>query len=134
MKVMLNTYVKKYNSTFTEGAIPGLFDHKGLIEAMPPEKTPLETAVEHAIEAGAEDVIELQDTEDSGLQFVCSPMALNQVRGKLEKLQYTIRAADCEFIPKMQVTLNDADLDTVKKLCDKLAEIPDVVRLYDNIA
>jgi transcriptional/translational regulatory protein YebC/TACO1 len=56
------------------------------------------------------------------------------VRGKLEKLQYTIRAADCEFIPKMQVTLNDADLDAVKKLCDKLAEIPDVVRLYDNIA
>jgi len=50
-----------------------LFDHKGLIEAMPPEKTPLETAVEHAIEAGAEDVIELQDTEDSGLQVRIPP-------------------------------------------------------------
>jgi transcriptional/translational regulatory protein YebC/TACO1 len=61
-------------------------------------------------------------------------MALNQVRGKLEKLQYTISAANCEFIPKMQVTLNDADLDAVRKLCDKLTEIPDVVRLYDNIA
>jgi Uncharacterized conserved protein len=61
-------------------------------------------------------------------------MALNQVRGKLEKFQYTIREAGCEFIPKIQVTLNDADLDAARKLCDKLAEIPDVVRLYDNIA
>jgi transcriptional/translational regulatory protein YebC/TACO1 len=56
------------------------------------------------------------------------------VRGKLEKLQYSIRAADCEFIPKIQVTLNDADFEAARKLCDKLAETPDVVRLYDNIA
>jgi len=50
-----------------------LFDHKGFIEAIPPEKTPLETAVEHAIEAGAEDVIELEDTEDSALQVRIPP-------------------------------------------------------------
>jgi transcriptional/translational regulatory protein YebC/TACO1 len=49
-----------------------LFDHKGLIEAIPHEKTPLETAVEHAIEAGAEDVVVLEDAEDSALQ-VCIP-------------------------------------------------------------
>lgn len=134
MKVTLNSCVKKYNSTFTEGAIRGLFDHKGFIEAIPPEKTSLETSVEHAIEAGAEDVVELEDAEDNVLQFICSPAVLNQVRGKLEKLQYNIRAADCEFIPKIQVTLNDADLEAARKLCDKLAETPDVVRLYDNIA
>jgi transcriptional/translational regulatory protein YebC/TACO1 len=45
-----------------------LFDHKGFIEAIPPEKTPLETAVEHAIEVGAEDVGELEDAEDNALQ------------------------------------------------------------------
>lgn len=45
-----------------------MFDHKGFIEATPHEKAPLETAVEHAIEAGAEDVVELEDAEDSALQ------------------------------------------------------------------
>jgi transcriptional/translational regulatory protein YebC/TACO1 len=56
------------------------------------------------------------------------------VRGKLEKLQYNIRTADRELIPKIQVTLSDADLEAVRKLCDKLVDDPDVVRLYDNIA
>lgn len=68
------------------------------------------------------------------LQFVCEPLAVNQVKGKLEKLQYNIKTADCEFIANREVTLSDADLEAVKKLCDKLEEDPDVVRLYDNIA
>lgn len=50
-----------------------MFDHKGFIEAIPHEKTPLETAVEHAIEAGAEDVVELEDVEDSALQVRSPP-------------------------------------------------------------
>ena len=45
-----------------------MFDHKGFVEAIPPEKTPLETAVEHAIEAGAEDVVELEDAGANVLQ------------------------------------------------------------------
>jgi transcriptional/translational regulatory protein YebC/TACO1 len=67
------------------------------------------------------------------LQFVCAPVVLNKVRGKLEKLQYNIKAANFEFIPKRQITLSDADLEAVRKLCDKLEDDPDVVRLYDNI-
>ncbi|KDR09380.1 hypothetical protein L798_00947 [Zootermopsis nevadensis] len=130
----LNTAVKKCNSSFTDGAVPGLFEHKGMVEAIPPEKTSLETAVDHAIEVGAEDVTELEASEDDVLQFVCEPLVLNKVKGKLEKLQYKIKTADCEFIPKRQVTLSDADLEVVKKLYDKLEDDPDVVRLYDNIA
>jgi transcriptional/translational regulatory protein YebC/TACO1 len=61
-------------------------------------------------------------------------MVLHQVRGRLEKLQYNIRTADCEFIPKIQVTLSDTDLEAVRQLCDKLGDDPDVVRLHDNIA
>jgi hypothetical protein len=64
----LNCFNILDSSTFTEGAIRGLFDHKGFIEAIPPEKTSLETSVEHAIEAGAEDVVELEDAEDNVLQ------------------------------------------------------------------
>lgn len=41
-----------------------------MIEAKPPENTTLETAVEHAIESGAEDVDKLEDAEDNVLQ-VC---------------------------------------------------------------
>lgn len=42
-----------------------------MIEAIPPEKTSLETAVDHAIEVGAEDVTELEDAEDNALQVCC---------------------------------------------------------------
>jgi hypothetical protein len=41
-----------------------------VIEAKPPENITLETAVEHAIEVGAEDVDKLEDAEDNVLQ-VC---------------------------------------------------------------
>jgi hypothetical protein len=39
-----------------------------VIEAKPSEKMPLEAAVEHAIEVGAEDVTELENAEDNALQ------------------------------------------------------------------
>jgi transcriptional/translational regulatory protein YebC/TACO1 len=54
-----------------------LFDHKGVIEAKPPENTTLETAVEHAIEVGAEDVDKLEDAEDNVLQ-VCYVFPLHR--------------------------------------------------------
>jgi transcriptional/translational regulatory protein YebC/TACO1 len=47
-----------------------LFDHKGVIEAKPPENFTLETAVEHAIEVGAEEVDDMEDSDDNTLQ-VC---------------------------------------------------------------
>lgn len=42
-----------------------------MVEAIPPEKTSLETAVDHAIEVGAEDVTELEGSEDDVLQVCC---------------------------------------------------------------
>ncbi|PSN51062.1 Translational activator of cytochrome c oxidase 1 [Blattella germanica] len=131
----INTIVRKCNASYTEGSVPAIFEHKGLVQAEQSDSTPLEKAVEHAIEIGAEDVTE-EETEEDGkiLQFLCEPALLNQVKGKLVKLGYTIKNADNEFLPKIQVTLNDNDLENVNKLFDKLNDDPDVVKLYDNIS
>ena len=56
----LNTF---FSISFTEGAVPALFQHKGVVQADYLSNTSLETAVEHAIEVGAEDVTE-EDTDD----------------------------------------------------------------------
>lgn len=132
-KSYLNIVVRKANCSFIEGAMRGLFEHKGIIQTDPMNNTPLETAVDHAIEVGAEDVTE-EDTEDGKvLQFTCDPALLNQVKGKLTKLGYNIKKADSEFLAKTQVSLTDEDLEAVQKLYDKLEEDPDVMKLHDNI-
>ncbi|XP_069704983.1 translational activator of cytochrome c oxidase 1-like isoform X2 [Periplaneta americana] len=133
VRATLNTIVRKANSSFVDGAIGGLFHHKGVIKASPPENTSLETAVDHAIEVGAEDVAEVDSLEDRVLQFLCEASLLHRVRGKLEKLQYSIKTAECEFIALHHVALSDADLEAVGKLYNKLEEDPDVVQLFDNI-
>ncbi|KAJ9573950.1 hypothetical protein L9F63_008670 [Diploptera punctata] len=132
-KATIKTIVKKSNCMFAEGSVPALFQHKGLIVADPLNNTSLETAVEHAIEVGAEDVTAEEIENEQILQFVCDPAHLNQVKGKLMKLGYNIKNADAEFLPNNRISLSDDDLEAVQKLFDRLEDEPDVVKLHDNI-
>ncbi|CAG9832493.1 unnamed protein product [Diabrotica balteata] len=96
-----------------------------------PEEEILEKATDHAIESGAEDV---KVIENNLVQFSCGKSNLNQVVGELEKLGYKITSAEVEYVPFNLQPLQDSELEVCQKLFDKLENVPEVVRIVDNIA
>lgn len=90
----------------------------------------LEQATDHAIEAGAEEVQLMENL----VEFTCEPNAFQKVQTNLEKAGYTIKSASVEFTPTKLQTLSDTDLEVASSLYDKLDKLPEVVKIYDNIA
>lgn len=111
-----------------------LFEHKGVIETKAENAANLdvivEKATEHAIEAGAEDV----RLEGETLQFICDPKAFMSVQNNLEQLGYKITYSNVDFVPIKLQSLTENEIDTCAVLYEKLEKIPEVVKLYDNIA
>lgn len=91
----------------------------------------MESATDHAIESGAEDVKLL---DDGYLQFTCGKSNVSAVAAKLEEMGYKVTSASVEFLPLQLTALQDAEMDQCKKLYDKLEALPEVTRLADNIA
>lgn len=67
-------------------------------------------------------------------QFYSDPLHLEKVKKNLESFNYKIIEAENHFLPNSQVSLSDSELEAVEKLCNKLEELPDVIKLYDNVA
>lgn len=135
---MLNPVPKliwNFRSKLAEGTALHVFHEKGIIHA---EKTNsslkseelLELATEHAIESNAEDV---NLVDDSVLEFTCTKDSFEKTQTILEKLGYKILNSSVEYMPFSEVSLSEAELVVYKKLVGKLEEMPDVVRLFDNV-
>ncbi|XP_056630941.1 translational activator of cytochrome c oxidase 1 [Diorhabda sublineata] len=136
-KMAISTILKKHQSKFSEGGGLHLFDEKGRIEAEhqsminKSQGEILELATDHAIESGAEDVTVI---ENNLLQFTCGKTNLTRVVTELEKIGYKVNSAEIEYVPLKLQDLQDFELDHCQKLYEKLENLPEVVRLVDNIA
>lgn len=116
-----------------------MFEEKGVViaEILPTEKNKqeeeiIETATEHAIISGAEDV---KISENEFLEFTCAKTSLKKVQDALEnECKYVIRSASVEFIPLKLATLTDEELEMCGKLYEKLEALPEIVKISDNIA
>lgn len=124
---------------YSDGAGKRLFDHKGTIETNVPstlegksKDTIMEHATNHAIECEAEDVV--LDEQDTTLKFYSDPQSFYIVQKRLEKLNYNIINAELDYVPNTLVSLNDTDLDMCSNFCEKLENMDEVVKVYDNIA
>ena len=85
----------------------------------------LETVLDH----GAEDV------EDRGESFVITsePSDMVAVRTALQAAGIDYESADVEFVPSMQVVVEEADnARKVVKLIDALEDVDDVQNVYSN--
>ncbi|KAF4525651.1 hypothetical protein B566_EDAN001251 [Ephemera danica] len=131
-KQALQALVKKASATVsTDGASRHVFEHKGILKATV-QGGSQETSLEHAIEAGAEDVA--LNEEDNTFKFICDSRDLHTVHRKLKELGYEIHEAEAVYIPTTYAELNDQQIQTVSALIDKLQENPDVVGVFENIA
>lgn len=129
--------LNKNGGMMAEGARHS-FDKKGVIVVGEEdrEKKPvnLERALELAIEAGAEDVKEIEDEEEKNIfKFICDASSLHQVRKKLDSLGLCSVSCTLEFIPNTKVQLADPDLEQAAHLIHALSNHDDVIHVYDNI-
>ncbi|XP_012299246.1 translational activator of cytochrome c oxidase 1 [Aotus nancymaae] len=129
--------LNKNGGMMAEGARHS-FDKKGVIvvgvEDIEKKAVNLERALELAIEAGAEDVQETEDEEETNIfKFICDASSLHQVRKKLDSLGLCSVSCALEFIPNSKVRLAEPDLEQAAHLIQVLGNHEDVIHVYDNI-
>uniref|UniRef100_A0A8C6S1V9 Translational activator of cytochrome c oxidase 1 n=2 Tax=Nannospalax galili TaxID=1026970 RepID=A0A8C6S1V9_NANGA len=129
--------LNKKGGMMAEGARHS-FDKKGVVvvgvEDREKKAVNLERALELAIEAGAEDVMEAENEEEENLfKFICDASSLHQVRKKLDSLGLCSVSCSLEYIPHSKVQLADLDLEQAAHLIQALNNHEDVIHVYDNI-
>ncbi|CAL8304040.1 unnamed protein product [Lota lota] len=110
------------------------FDKKGVVMAKAGGVSP-EDALELAIEAGAEDVREMEEEEERPmLQFICSQAELSSVRTWLENRGgIDIVSSGLEFVSHTPSLLDRSQLEAASVLLEALNDCSDVLRVWDNI-
>ncbi|CAG9767204.1 unnamed protein product [Ceutorhynchus assimilis] len=136
VKQSISIQLKKTKSKFADGSGLHMFHEKGIIDAentnltSKPLKEQLELATDHAIECNAEEV---EILDGNIFQFLCSKQNFPECQKLLENLGYRIVNASVDYIPNKMQEIGPTDLELFEKLMKKLDEMPEVVRLFDNV-
>lgn len=120
---------KHGGSLGTTGSVSYMFDNKGLIVI---ERTPdldEDTMTEYALDAGAEDVVTLDDV----FEIYTAVPDFSAVRKYLEEKGLNFLQAEITMIPQNKITLPQDKLETFLKMLDKLDENDDVQQVYHNV-
>jgi len=109
------------------GCVSFLFEKKGLLTF---DRTGLDgdALLEAALEAGAEDVVEGEDTID----VVTAPSAFEPVRDGLSRKGLAPLNAGVEMKPTTTVKLEGKDAESMLRLADALEDLDDVQNVYAN--
>jgi YebC/PmpR family DNA-binding regulatory protein len=111
------------------GSVSYLFARKGVILVEKVDGLTEDRILETVLDHGAEDV------DDRGETFVITsePGEMVAVRTALQANDIDYESADVEFVPSMQVVVDDADnARKVIKLIDALEDVEDVQNVYSN--
>ena len=109
-------------------SVAWMFDRKGQI-AIPAGRTPEETAMNDALEAGATDF-----AVDGDLYVVTSePNTFHAVIDALKAKGYQPESAEMEMVPRSLVKLDSGDAQKLLKLIDVLEELEDVSKVFTNL-
>ena len=111
------------------GSVSYLFARKGIVLVEKVGELTEDKILETVLDHGAEDV------EDRGETFLISsePSEMVAVRTALQASGIDYDSADVEFVPSMQVVVEDADnARKIIKLIDALEDVEDVQNVYSN--
>ncbi|XP_022174774.1 translational activator of cytochrome c oxidase 1-like [Myzus persicae] len=136
LKQNLNTLVRKSGLAYCDSGAKHLFIHKGILIAKPSADltNATEDCIEHAINAGAEEVETASDDLEPGyFKFLCEPNDMPKVRTNLEKYKYDIVHAEEEHLALQKVSLSDIEYEHLAKFINNVQGLPDVIQVYDNV-
>ena len=124
----IRTVITKRGGSMAEsGSVAWQFEYKGLIE-IPVSACSEDDIMNHALEAGAEDVI----TDGDVYSITTEPSEFENVRQALETNGLTIEFAELTMKPKTTI---DVEGDAAKKLIamvEALEDLDDVQEVYGN--
>lgn len=125
-----NAFTKGNGNIGTPGCVSFMFDRKGQIII---DKEEFEMDYDEfmmiAIEAGAEDLIE----EEDSYEIITEPDDFSTVREALEKQKIPMVSADITMIPQTWTELSDEkDIKNINKTLDLLDEDDDVQNVWYN--
>ncbi|KYO63983.1 YebC/PmpR family DNA-binding transcriptional regulator [Thermovenabulum gondwanense] len=119
----------KYGGNLGEaGCVAWMFEKKGLILIEKNERTNVDDIMMIAIEAGAEDI---QEQEDS-IEITTSTENYEQVKKALKDNNIVLSSAEITYLPKSTVEVSGKDAEMLEKLLDVLEDHDDVEEVYSN--
>jgi len=130
--IFLGPVLKKKGGIFSNGIL-GMFDKKGILIAHAKEGCTLDDAEEDAIEAGAEEVNEIEGDEKM-LEFVTGSNDFSSVKMELEKKKYIFEDSSIQYVPRVYLELSPLDSHRANLLIQSLEELDKVVGVHSNIA
>lgn len=111
------------------GCVSYLFDRKGVFVFEKADGITEDGLMEAALEAGAEDVVEYDDS----FEVICAAEQFDSVSGSLKAAGLEPVEADVEQIPSMESTpTSDADIKNLRKMIEVLEDDDDVQKVYTN--
>ncbi|MDR0855083.1 MAG: YebC/PmpR family DNA-binding transcriptional regulator [Christensenellaceae bacterium] len=120
-------YFDKFGGALgTSGCVSYLFKSKGVIIAEKGKRT-LDDALEIALDAGADDILE----DDDVFEIYTSPVDVNTVAEALRKAAIKVLSEETELCPDTEID-PQGKTDSVLRLIDALNENDDVQNVYHN--
>ncbi len=128
-----SAFTKGQGSLGSQGSVSFMFDEKGQIildkEEMEDQGRDFDTLMDLAIEAGAEDILEDEDS----YEILTAPNDFSAVRENLEKQGIEMEDADVVMIPQNYVSVTDEDaVRNLRRTLELLEESDDVQNVYTN--
>ena len=113
----------------TTGSVSYMFETKGYIVVEAKPGLSEDEVTEYAIEAGADDVVPVEDA----YEIYTTPAAFSEVRKYLEGQGLEFLQAEISMLPQNKITLEGEKLELFLKMLDKLEENDDVQDVYHNV-
>jgi YebC/PmpR family DNA-binding regulatory protein len=124
----IRNFLSKFGGNLGEnGSVAWMFERKGMI-AVPGHKYTEEQLLEIALECGAEDM----ENNDDTFVIYSSFEDFNQVRNELEEKGIEMESAELTMIPKNTVEIEGKNAEQLMKLIGILDDHDDVQNVYAN--
>ncbi len=122
--------LSKHNGSLGEsGCVSWMFKRKGLISVERTEGLDADELMLLALEAGAEDVLEEEDT----VEVTASPEDLEKVKAALEDGGFKVAMSEVAMLPETEVKVEEKDMaEKLLRLVDALEDHDDVQNVYAN--
>ncbi len=114
----------------SDGSVAWMFDRVGLLIYPRGEIKDYDKFVDRAVEHGADDVEEAEDT----LAVSCEPKTFAELRQALESFNIPPQVEVLTYVAKDLVTVTAAQAETITKLVDHLEDLDDVQEIYHNVS
>lgn len=108
------------------GCVGWMFKKKGVI-ALAKNLASEEVVMEKALEAGAEDVADAEDTWD----ITCAPADYMAVHEALSKFG-SLELSEIQMVPSTRIAVQGKEAEQVERLLEMLEDLEDVVNVYSN--